>query len=1736
MIENALLFGILICGIYPSLLSAIYVSVAFAYFFDVAFLKKNKHKIYKGLIGYSFIVIIWKFLAIIIFYSDKNSELFKGNDELLKVFGIFLSNHAYFDSDAALTIFPDLSVLLATIFLVKYTKKYDLWVKKKILDLHDKQETSEELGVLTDSPMERKKISFFWKIIAYLNYLLELFSVWITFLILFLIMLLSDLNFINFGRFFIICYFLSYLMIKMQKTINNSLRQVFVKWKFLTIYSFSTFAIRYLYQFCGYFYDINNDITGIIGLASFSVDSFYKIMICECIILCTLLFFSNNYQKISMHEDELSPIYSWIKSIEVKEVNLVKLFASLGKHFNLLLFLVIFLISIFRRLSISMLVYLFFIGRYCMKICYEYCKNIENEIEKDYSKDLLIRLKLWLQLFYLTIICILISYLSFIINFTDFGEGFLEYAQWFYFLFGFSVAPDDDLLIAQNYEYICILISLIIEKLCIEALQNNESRSALHSESYWKLLSLLKLFAEAIVPAMLLTIAFARITFISIIYVFTVIYMIFSATPDIRAKISNKVVVFMIWLEYILYLTNLGDDSPIPVPKIKGNPIPWIKEINWNSDYPEFLNVGVDFSQVKKTFGELFLLIVIQAYFIYLSNLGTELQVLPLDRAMSRTSKLSMKILIFIKNVIYSSCHYFSLFISLLFVIQSPGLISLVFCLFCLFFIFKANDIYKSQEKFEQYRQAFKNYLIIFIIIELTLQIIYQIPLHSYYPSVFKEILEAFGLVQLWSAGESGIGSTNIQRKRIFLKVYSFGLLLLAYRIMKNSDFQVYINKKREKFNGKAILIGIKMAQKFNDKRVRKNNQYIAKKEKFENELRKLDYMINSWNNIFYGNESGRVKIERSKTINQEAIDMNAELKIDAKRKFEKFLLYFINEVLFEKFINSLYHEPSVSNNDESVSCESVAEERSLYEINFSIEESSENDFEKNKIFQMKFKDYFIAILLGILSNTESIVYFMFIMNHIIYASLESIVFPLSIFAYALLEYPRPRPIYFRIMTLYAQLVIIIKYIFQLSLWKLLFGDDVFKTYYDTGKIGFNLASNTYSENLINYVILDALCMLALYAHEYYLMRTGLSERSETEIESLEEAYARNSLEYPDMPIIHIDENQGFFKKIILKLNLFLQRLTPYNKDEKPGIDLYTPIILIQLWIFIYLLFFFSKMDWNYSSASNVFVTNSFPGRMVVALLFHLFIMLLDRFLYLKSTKKEVEIYIDQINIGWEWRSVGRFSLHILLVLTVHALVFWYFPINGNNGMSGTPYCLNLFEEKHCNNFQVNFALQWFYIFYVIYFILVTLQFQVGLPSLREVSFPLMRHTDKTSNIFFKIYRGLPFVFELRTVIDWSLTKTSLVFFDWLRFEDINAQLYQNQCDAESNKSHIKGQTIGIFSKIFIGGCVILFILASIFAPLIIFSSLNPIIYENSVKKMSIEIGIVTVNNNYYNIFTGSKASILKHITSKEWSELNFNSLNDVVATEKDITQIIQLETIPDNFWIISPTAKKLLCTSLTSYNSSFPDYYLQAIYSFERKYPASQTQVQNNKKKKLTNDQVHALANIICNNSNETFSCPKCFPEVIMIQSAGDAISPSFITDTDYYLQLDMKYAGNSSYWEAGFWWNGNFNGLKFYVISNNYSPVTLNFSLITFYISVVLLIGRILRSIVSGLAQNIVMTVMPNPKPLINLCEGIYVSRITGDLEREDELYHELIDIARSPEIIKIITGRSSIKNKNE
>ena len=100
----------------------------------------------------------------------------------------------------------------------------------------------------------------------------------------------------------------------------------------------------------------------------------------------------------------------------------------------------------------------------------------------------------------------------------------------------------------------------------------------------------------------------------------------------------------------------------------------------------------------------------------------------------------------------------------------------------------------------------------------------------------------------------------------------------------------------------------------------------------------------------------------------------------------------------------------------------------------------------------------------------------------------------------------------------------------------------------------------------------------------------------------------------------------------------------------------------------------------------------------------------------------------------------------------------------------------------------------------------------------------------------------------------------------------------------------------------------------------------------------------------------------------------------------------------------------------------------------------------------------------------------------------------------------------------------------LSLFVVSEkSRSSVFAGYSIITLYISVVLVVGKLIRGVFSGTYYKIIYDHMPNPNPLLKLCNGVEISRYENKLLKEGTLYLELIEILRSSELIKMITKSS-------
>lgn len=89
-----------------------------------------------------------------------------------------------------------------------------------------------------------------------------------------------------------------------------------------------------------------------------------------------------------------------------------------------------------------------------------------------------------------------------------------------------------------------------------------------------------------------------------------------------------------------------------------------------------------------------------------------------------------------------------------------------------------------------------------------------------------------------------------------------------------------------------------------------------------------------------------------------------------------------------------------------------------------------------------------------------------------------------------------------------------------------------------------------------------------------------------------------------------------------------------------------------------------------------------------------------------------------------------------------------------------------------CNVFNQNGAIIVLYMFFCIYFGLSAAQIKYGMPEIRKGSF-MMDRFDPISGYTFRGFLAIPFIFELRSIIDWTFTSTALDVFQWIKLAQI---------------------------------------------------------------------------------------------------------------------------------------------------------------------------------------------------------------------------------------------------------------------------------------------------------------------------------------------------------------------------
>ncbi|XP_024916735.1 piezo-type mechanosensitive ion channel component 1 [Cynoglossus semilaevis] len=562
------------------------------------------------------------------------------------------------------------------------------------------------------------------------------------------------------------------------------------------------------------------------------------------------------------------------------------------------------------------------------------------------------------------------------------------------------------------------------------------------------------------------------------------------------------------------------------------------------------------------------------------------------------------------------------------------------------------------------------------------------------------------------------------------------------------------------------------------------------------------------------------------------------------------------------------------------------------------------------------------------------------------------------------------------------------------------------------------------------------------------------------------------------------------------------------HAEYRAATDVYALMFLTDVIDFIVIIFGFWAFG-KHSAAADIASSLSedqVPEAFLVMLLIQFSTMIIDRALYLRKTV------------------LGKLIFQVILVFGIHLWMFFILPA--------------VTERK----FNQNFVAQLWYFVKCIYFGLSAYQIRCGYPT-RILGNFLTKKYNHLNLFLFQGFRLVPFLVELRAVMDWVWTDTTLSLSNWMCVEDIYANIFIIKCSRETEKKYPqpKGQKKKKIVKYGMGGLIIFFLICIIWFPLLFISLVRSVV---GVVNHPIDVTVTVKLGGYEPLFTMSvQQQSIQPYTEDEYSALTKKFADSAVAMQfitlysYDDIVTAMIEGSSGSVWRISPPSRQEVIKELLG---SPVDLTLRLAWTFQRDLGKGGTVEHTFDKHSIDlepGNPVRAeLASLLVGNRTEPVLVPNMFPNYIRAPNGAEAkpVNQLFKGNEDGYLNITLSLMNDRSlnYSRNQEWWDIAIAGcapsscgvLPMIIFNDKVSPPSLGFlagyGIMGLYVSVVLVIGKFVRGFFSEISHSIMFEELPCVDRILKLCTDIFLVRETGELELEEELYSKLIFLYRSPE----------------
>ncbi|CAF0897645.1 unnamed protein product [Adineta ricciae] len=760
------------------------------------------------------------------------------------------------------------------------------------------------------------------------------------------------------------------------------------------------------------------------------------------------------------------------------------------------------------------------------------------------------------------------------------------------------------------------------------------------------------------------------------------------------------------------------------------------------------------------------------------------------------------------------------------------------------------------------------------------------------------------------------------------------------------------------------------------------------------------------------------------------------------------------------------------------------------------------------------------------MSRSELLCYSAMIINHLTSGALLSMPLPLSIFLWAMLS-SRPSRNYWITIITYTEAMIVIKYIFQFRFYPWNSPDKIDT---DGPLAAVNIIGINRKENAAS--VADLFLLLSLFLHRSILKQLGLWKAERGALDSSADGGVTSEEQQ------EIDQ----FEPPKVRSANFIKLIIDFYRKLQPALfvrDVYAPMFFCDFINMIIVIGFYSQFGER--AAGNVVQTikeNKVPVAFLVMLLIQFLLIVIDRALYLRRNVR------------------GKLFFQLFQVIGVHIWLFFILP-----GITHT-------------KFRQNRAAQFWYLFKCIYFGYSSIQVRLGYPQRIAGNF-LMKRFNYINQVLYRGYLLIPFLLELRTIMDWIFTDTALGLSSWLQLEDIYSNVYLLKCARWAEKKYPteRGVTRPKITKYGVGGSLLALLILLIWFPLLFFSFSSSFYQPNPPKEVNVEIKL----GGYLPIYQMTAQDIdLKEFKSED-SRLLREKIDALSAspTLKDSANAFLRDFNPDDIrcvnlfatsvdlWKISQPIRDIVVNNLRS-DVTVP---VRFSYTITRNPPnqdssgdiaavvAGEHIVDITASDRTIRDALIEMLNgTVDQQISINFTIANLMPRFLHVKPKAnpeeiESLKNIFINE--YYANITMglnrtKTIPNST----DVWWEVNENITKLdestkkhqysfipscspnnpqyltmMFFNDKVSPANISFltryGIIGLYTTFVIVVARLLRTILQT-SRTIIFNELPSVERLWHLLRDIYLVREHNILLIEEQLFAKLLFLYRSPETL--------------